>query len=152
MQVERLPETEESVTRVGMFLANTFAKEITFGGLETSALDARKAYDRIWRVLHEGAIWVAVQNDTIIGSVAVEPTELWWNRTRYLQDGWFYVSPAHRNGTAFFHLLKTVEDYAEKEGLPLVIGVVHSRSVKPLEKSFGRRGYEMVSAGFMKEN
>lgn len=150
MIVERLPENEGAVARIGMFLNDTFAKEFSFGGLQTGKIEGRKAYNFIWRNLATGGVWIARDGDRIIGSIALYRTTLWWSDTEYLKDGWLYVVPEHRNAGTAIALLRAAEAYAMDEGLPLVLTVMNSEGLDRKTRFLAKMGYAPVGGLYLK--
>lgn len=152
MQVERLPETEESVARVGLFLADTFAREFSFGGMKGEKTEGRKAYNFIWKNLATGGVWVIEGGGKIVGSIALYRTTLWWSDTEYLKDGWLYVLPEYRNAQTAIALLRTAEAYARDEGLPLVLTVMNSEGLDRKTRFLSKMGYAQVGGLYLKGN
>lgn len=151
MKIERLTATEFDAVRAGEFLLN-FAREHKFGSMPPATVNVEKSWERVWRMLDEGVVWIATSDDdAIAGSLSVMKTELWWADVAYLSDGWFFVHEDRRGSAAALMLINAATEYANALGLPLVINVFHGANPALVGKFLGRMGFSMLGGTYIKE-
>ncbi|MBT1154381.1 hypothetical protein J1C56_02120 [Aminobacter anthyllidis] len=151
MEIERLAATEENGLLVGTFLAQTFAQEHRFGTQAATGINTDRAWQHIWEMFTDGAVWIARDDDGTAGSISVCRKELWWTDRPYLGDGWLYVRPEKRGFSTAMRLLDQADAYASELGLPLVINVLNSGKPELVGKFLNRFGFTTLGGTYIKE-
>lgn len=143
--------TEANAMCVAEFLLE-FAAEHRFGEtLRTTGINTDRAWQHIWEVFTNGAVWIALDDDGIAGSISVCRKELWWTDRPYLGDGWFYVRPEKRGFSTAMRLLDQADAYATELGLPLVINVFNAGKPEIVGKFLNRFGFTTLGGTYIKE-
>ena len=150
MRVVRLEANEENARMVGVFLAETFGKEHRMGVRAISGYSLERAWEHIWRQFNAGAIWVAMDDDGIAGSIAVSRYSPWFSVDTHLADGWYYVRPEKRGTFAAMMLLDAASQFAAEMALPLVIEVFNTTD-RPVGRFLSRFGFMQAGGTYVKE-
>jgi putative hydrolase of the HAD superfamily len=93
----------------------------------------RQFYAQEWQKLKPGII---LYNKRLIGSICV------WNDNKNIYIERFYILPDYQNKGIGSHLVKTILDRADKEGL---VARLHVLKINPAISLYKRHGYEVIS-------
>ena len=86
-------------------------------------IDQVKVMSRVLQVLESGLVFVADVGGLIVASIGIETRAMWYSRDVYLGETWMFVAPEFRKSRHFLKLIRMVQAYREKAGVPLVLGV-----------------------------
>lgn len=132
-------------------LTNHFAVEHDLGSLSAEAHSPDKVIH--WMVRNiDIATFVAVDEDgKMVGSIGLHEDSPWWSDAKYLGDGWLYVLPEHRANKVAARLLEAAKDFAQKRGLPLMVGVLNATDIEQKFAMMQKRGFAPVGGIFLAE-
>lgn len=87
------------------------------------SLDIDKTVTLIAVVVRKGLCLVAKDDDKIVGTIGLIKDSFWYSSDPVIMDKWFYVTPTYRKTRIALTLLKLVRQYANKNDMPLMLGV-----------------------------
>ncbi len=106
------------------------------GELPMMPVNLAKSLAFIEHVLEKHFILVAEVDGAIVGSIGVGPDQWWFSDHWFLSDYWTYVSKPHRQSTIAVQLFDKIKQFADKTGLPLIMGVFSLEQVKRKNKLY----------------
>ncbi len=147
--------TPKNGKQIADFLSKHFWKEHSLSDKGSPKIDWSRASAHINHFLFEGVVYNVLDDDTIIGSIAVAPDAYWWSAEHYIGDGWFYVLPEYRNikdQTPPSHLLiDAVIEYAKRKDKPLILGIFNLDGVERAKKLFIKKGFHQIGGMYYKD-
>jgi GNAT superfamily N-acetyltransferase len=125
--------TEADMPRL-MELLRAMHAEIGIG-----ALNAPKVFHLVSRLLRDGAVLVAVEDNLIIGAIGLELRAWWYSDDTVLGDYFFFVDAEHRGSEAAVRLIERASEFAHQAGRPLMLGVLSLVETERKNLFFRRR-------------
>lgn len=113
--------------------------------LPTPPISSEKMIAKINEVIHKGVVFVAIEENRLVGSVGGMVGQDWWSDQKFLADNWFYVSPDHRKSSIALKLIKNFIEVANDAKLPVRLGHIFSGDIDRKDKLFEKLG--MIKAG-----
>lgn len=79
-------------------------------------LDVDKASANTYRILQEGMVFVARDDDDkVIGTLGFTEHSFWYHDSTFLQDVWFFVLPEYRAGKVGIELMRAAKALADEK-------------------------------------
>lgn len=112
-------------------------------------MDVDKVVATVRDVLNRGLIWLAWQDGSLVGTLAVSIETLWYSSAPLVEERWMYVMPQARNSVAFLRMLRLAQRVARDKQMPAVFSVVTRTDLARKAKAFRR--LEEVGRVFLME-
>jgi len=150
IEIEQLEPNQDNGQALYDFLVLNFYPEVSLTGETELPLDIRGVSDEINHHLFKGKVFVAKENDTIVGSIGVCPDKLFWTSEMVMTDCFFFVHKDYRGGLIATELLREAEDYAEEQEIPLMIQIGNANSGERAHAFFKKHGYDFIGGCYIK--
>jgi predicted N-acetyltransferase YhbS len=123
--------------------------------LDYPGIDEDAAVKWIIDVLsNHGVVFLAEKNGRLVGTLGLQPMQFPWvdpskPESWYLANAWFFVQPRFRkNGTAD-HLIKKAQEYADKNGAFLSVGMFLERGAALKDRFLKIQGFTYTGGSFI---
>jgi L-amino acid N-acyltransferase YncA len=113
--------------------------------IEVPKINTSKLINKINDLVHNGLVFVSVEDNKIQGSIAGQICQDWWSEDKYIADTWFYVFKEQRKSDVAKKLLQTYIKTAKDVKLKIRLGHIFSGDLDRKDKFFERLGF--VKAG-----
>ena len=105
------------------------------------ATDWDKGSREIRHVLENGQIILAMDDETIAGTIGLlEHDYFWWSSDRFITDQWVFVRPQYRQSRVFIMMMKYLGIVAKHSKIPIILSISSPRDVEIKQRLFGRYG------------
>lgn len=104
--------------------------------LPMMSVDDPKALAFIEHLLETGFILVAEADGKIVGSIGIGPQQWWFSDDWFLADYWTFVSKDSRRSQIAPEMLTRIKEFADKAGMPLMMGIFSLEQVKRKNKLY----------------
>ncbi|MCP5014635.1 MAG: GNAT family N-acetyltransferase [Ketobacter sp.] len=115
------------------------------------SVNREKVFKQICDAVMKNECYILVDDEKIIGTVAVEVYEPWYSLDKRFQDRWLYVSPNFRNIQTFKMLLQQAIEHAKYHKLPLYImlNVEGADRKRKLFKTYMKEAMEVFEVSYV---
>jgi GNAT superfamily N-acetyltransferase len=106
-------------------------------------VDAQMAMEKVfrWRDGPGSVIFMAMDDDELVGILSVTEAKYWWNGDPFLEDKGFYVLPEYRGGEAGGLLLKAARDLSDGVGQDCYITIMNGLRQRGARSDWERAGF-----------
>lgn len=135
--------------------AVAIAKLIKAAWKETSAVELAEVVDQklveyVTAALRCAFALVADQDGRVVGTVAVSPISLPWCNEVVMAETWFAVLGAFRDREVPHKLLSALEEFLDKEQLPVMLGTQMLAPSRFDMYFTARQGYEAMRVTYLR--
>lgn len=113
-------------------------------------INFQKLSECVLAVINNGVTLVAMNNQTIIGSIGGVYTSEWWSDEQFLGDLWFYVYKEHRASKAGINLIKQFLEAGRN--MKMKLGHIYSSDLNRKDKFYERLGLQKAGSVYVMEN
>jgi len=117
---------------------------------ELGAIDSKKLSETVLSVMNSGVVFLAVENDQVVGSIGGLFTSEWWSEEIIFGDLWFYVYKDKRSTTAGIGLIKKFIEAGN--GMKIKLGHVYNGDLDRKDKFYESLGLQKAGSTYVKEN
>ena len=135
--------SSKDVPGVAFFLVENFHKEYIDWYPPVDVASTIAYIGEHWK---NGKVFVCLDGSDIVGVAMAKPTQYWFSRTSFLNEGVFYVSPDARRSKAASMLLDALKDYAAELDMHLIVSTNTGQRLKAKERFFESKGLQKIGA------
>ena len=118
---------------------------------ELSSIDPIKFSESVLSTINSGVVFVAEEDNRIIGSIGGIFSSDWWSSEIYLGDRWFYVYKKERKSRAAYMLVKEFIKAAKKSNMQLRLAHIFSGDIDRKDKFYDRLGLRKAGSHYVME-
>ena len=107
-----------------------------------------KVANKIDTVIQNGVCFVATVGEEIVGTLGLEPGDMWYSDDGFLSERWTFVKKKFRRSTIGKDLLRLADEYGHWSNQPVVAGVFSPNQVARKNALF-RRFFHPVGERFI---
>lgn len=117
---------------------------------DVGEVNLKKLSECVLTVINNGVALVAMDNQTIVGSIGGVYTTEWWSDEQVLGDLWFYVYKDHRSSKAGIGLIRQFLESGRN--MKMKLGHIYNGDLTRKDKFYERLGLQKAGSVYVMEN
>ena len=107
-------------------------------------LNVSKVSDAVTNAIKNGLVYVALEEENLIGSIGGIVSTDWFSEEKILGDLWFYVDDKHRSSNTAVRLIKQFISAGKKAKIKIRLGHIYFGDIKRKYDFYNRLGFNLI--------
>jgi len=107
-------------------------------------LNVAKVSDAVTGAIKNGLVYVALEEENLIGSIGGVISNDWFSEQKILGDLWFYVDNKHRSSNTAVKLIKQFISAGKKAKIKIRLGHIYFGDMERKDTFYKKLGFKLI--------